>query len=70
MMVSSLPPGDYRNRLVELFFEKFQSKADAQELIEMAVAGCDRYLSDEEIKGLVAFYQTPLGRKALESCPS
>lgn len=28
MMVNSLPPGDYRNRLVELFFEKFESKAD------------------------------------------
>jgi uncharacterized protein len=69
MMVSSLPPGDYRDRLVELFFEKFQSKADTQELIEMAVAGYDRYLSDEEIKGLIAFYQTPLGRKALEVMP-
>lgn len=69
MMVSSLPPGDYRDRLVELFFEKFHSKADTQELIEMAVAGYDKYLSDEEIKGLIAFYQTPLGRKALEVLP-
>ena len=69
MMVTSLPPGDYRDRLVELFFEKFHSKGDTQELIDMAVAGYDKYLSDEEIKGLIAFYQTPLGQKALEVLP-
>ena len=69
MMVSSLPPGDYRDKLVELFFQKFQSKADTQQLIEMAIPSYDKYLSDDEIKGLIAFYQTPLGHKALEVLP-
>lgn len=69
MMVNSLPPGDYRNRLVELFFEKFETKADPQQLIDMAVPGYDKYLSDEEIKGLISFYQTPLGQKALAVLP-
>lgn len=69
MMVNSLPPGHYRNRLVELFFEKFETKADPQQLIDMAVPGYDKYLSDEEIKGLISFYQTPLGQKALAVLP-
>lgn len=69
MMINSLPPGDYRNQLVDLFFEKFESKADPQQLLDMAVPGYDKYLSDEEIKGLIAFYQTPLGQKALEVMP-
>jgi uncharacterized protein len=69
MMVSSLPPGDYRDKLVELFLQKFQAKADTQQLIEMAIPSYDKYFSDDEIKGLIAFYQTPLGRKALEVLP-
>ena len=69
MMVNSLPPGDYRDKLVELFFQKFQSKADTQQLIEMSIPSYDKYLSDDEIKGLIAFYQTPFGHKALEVLP-
>lgn len=69
MMTNSLPPGDYRNQLVDLFFEKFESKADPQQVLDMAVPGYDKYLSDDEIKGLIAFYQTPLGQKALEVMP-
>jgi hypothetical protein len=70
MMVNSLPPGVYRDRLVELFFQKFQSKADTQQLLDLAVPGYDKYFSDEEIKGLIAFYQTPLGQKAMQVLPN
>lgn len=69
LMVNSLPPGDYRDNLVELFFEKFRSRVDTQQLVDLAVPGYDKYLSDEEIRGLIAFYQTPLGQKALEVLP-
>ena len=69
MMANSLPPGDYRDKLVDLFFEKFHSKADLQQLVDMAVPGYDKYLADDEIKGLIVFYQTPLGRRALEVLP-
>ena len=30
----------------------------------------DRYFSAEEIKGMLAFYQTPLGRKSVEVMPA
>lgn len=69
LMAGSLPSGDYRDKLVELFVEKFQSKVDAQELIDKAVPSYDKYLSDEEIKGLIAFYQTPLGQKTISVLP-
>jgi hypothetical protein len=68
-MAGSLPPGDYRDKLVDLFIEKFQSRMDAQQFIDMAVPIYDKYLSDEEIKGLTAFYQTPLGQKTSSVLP-
>jgi hypothetical protein len=69
MMAKALPEGDYREKLVDLFFERFHSKLDVQKLLDLAVPLYDKYLSDAEIKGLIQFYQTPLGQKALKVLP-
>ena len=68
-MVQALPPGDYREQLVDLFFEKFRSKLNAQLLLDLAIPVYDKYLSEDEIKGLIQFYATPLGQKALRVLP-
>jgi hypothetical protein len=68
-LANSLPPGDYREKLVNLFFEKFRAKADINQLIEISVQVYDKYLSDEDVKGLIQFYSTPLGKKTLSVLP-
>jgi len=69
LLVSSLPPGDYREKLVELFFAKFSTKLDAQRLLDLAVPIYDKNFSHEEIRGLIQFYQTPLGHKTITVLP-
>jgi len=69
LMSNSLPPGDYRDKLIDLFFDKFHSKADAQHLVDIAVPVYDKYLTGEEVKGLIKFYETPLGQKATGVMP-
>jgi hypothetical protein len=69
LMTNSLPPGEYRGKLIDLFLEKFHSKADPQEVLDLVAPIYDKYLSDEEIRGLIQFYETPLGRKALAVLP-
>jgi len=69
MMANMLPPGDYRDKLIDLFFERCRSKADVRELVDMTVRMYDKYLSEEEIKGLIQFYSTPLGQKTLTVLP-
>jgi hypothetical protein len=69
MITNSLPPGEYREKLVDLFLEKFRGKADMKSLLDLLAPIYDKYLSDEEIKGLIVFYQTPLGKKTLEVMP-
>ena len=69
LLTSSLPPGEYREKLVELFFQKFQAKTNTQELLDMAVPVYDKYFSDEEVKGLIKFYETPLGQKSISALP-
>jgi len=68
-LVRSLPPGDYRDKLIDLFFERFQSKLKVDDLIEVSVPVYDKYFSKEDLAGLVQFYQTPLGQKVNSVLP-
>jgi hypothetical protein len=69
VLVRALPPGEYREKLIDLFFEKFQAKASPERFLALAVPVYDKYYSDEEIKGLIQFYQTPLGQKTITVLP-
>jgi hypothetical protein len=69
LVANSLPPGDYREKLIDLFFVKFRSKTDGQHLLDMAVPIYDKYFSHEEIRGLIQFYGTPLGQKTISVIP-
>ena len=69
LLVQALPAGPYRPQLIELFFAKMQAKMDVQRLVELSIPVYDKYLSGEEIKGLIQFYSTPVGRKAITVLP-
>jgi hypothetical protein len=71
VLTNSLPPGEYREKLVNLFFEKFQSrmKNEIQDMFDAIVPVYDKYFSVEDIKGLIRFYETPLGQKATTELP-
>src|SRR5215471_15900747 len=58
LIADSLPAGEYRERLVDLFFEKFHAKRDMKQLLDLVVPIYDKYYSDEEIKALIQFYET------------
>ena len=68
-LVQALPPGPYREKLINLFFERLQTKMSIQQFLDMAVAAYDKYLTDDDVKALIAFYQTPLGQKTLTILP-
>ncbi len=69
MLENSLPPGEYRSKLIDLFLETFRSKATPEALITLIVPVYDRHFSDDEIKQLTTFYETPIGKKAVAALP-
>lgn len=69
LITNALPPGDYREKLVDLFFDKFHSKMDPNSLADLIVPIYDKYLTDEDIKGLIQLYQTPTGQKLITVLP-
>jgi len=69
VLTNSLPPGDYREKLVDLFFAKFSSTTNLQHLLDLAVPIYDKHFSHQEIRSLIEFYQTPLGQKTISTLP-
>jgi len=69
MIAGALPPGEYRDKLVDLFFEKFRTKRNPEHLMDIIVPIYAKYYSDDDIKELIAMYQTPVGRKMLSVLP-
>jgi hypothetical protein len=69
LLTSSLPPGEYRDRLVQLFFEKFESKLDINVMVDLSIPVYDKYLSDADIRGMIDFYSTPLGKRMVQVLP-
>jgi uncharacterized protein len=69
MMQTALPPGDYRDKLIDAFFDKFHSKMNLAELLNLSVPIYDKHFTHAEIKGLLAFYKTPLGQKSINELP-
>jgi len=60
-----LPPGEYQEKLVDLFVERFSQKMKVDHLVELVIPIYDKYFSIEDIEGLTKFYETPAGKKAL-----
>lgn len=69
LMTNSLPPGAYRAKLVDLFLQKFNSQATPEGLVNLAIPIYAQALSDQDIKGLIQFYETPLGQRASKALP-
>jgi uncharacterized protein len=66
---NSMPAGEYREKLIEAFFTKFRQKFDVQKMVDLALPIYDKYFSLEEVKGLIRFYETPLGQKSVSVLP-
>jgi uncharacterized protein len=60
-----LPAGEYQEKLIDLFLERFRQKMKVDDLLELVIPIYDKYFSMEDIEGLTKFYQTPTGKKAL-----
>lgn len=64
LLANAFPPGTYRERLISLLLKKMMLEAQKHALDVMA-STYDQNFSDEEIKKLIKFYETPLGQKTL-----
>lgn len=51
------------------FWNRFEQKMDARELIEKIIPVYDKYYTLEDLKAVNAFYESPAGQKILATLP-
>src|ERR1700733_7175680 len=68
-LVATLPASQQGQQFVNAFVADYQKKFNADEVSNQVAGIYDKHFSDEEIKGLLQFYNTPLGHKLAAESP-
>ena len=66
----SVLPAEQRDRLFKIFEEEMSKEFTKERMIEAVTPIYDKYLSAEDVKGLITFYESPLGQRTVEALPS
>jgi uncharacterized protein len=68
-LIASVPDSDRGQQFVNAFAADYQKKFNPDEVTSQLVAIYDKHFTDEEIKGLLQFYGSPLGQKFAAEMP-
>jgi hypothetical protein len=68
-LVSALPEKQREQQFVNVLVTDYQKKFNAEAVTDQLVAIYDQHFTDDEIKGLLQFYNSPLGRKFAAETP-
>jgi len=69
MLENTLPAGPRRNEILDTFFKKFAAKANSGDLARQMVPIYAKYLTRDDIKGLLEFYKSPAGQHFVKVAP-
>ena len=65
----SQPDNPRAKQFVDAFVARFQKHFDSSSLNDRIIPIYDKYLTDDDLKGLIAYYHSPLGQRMLKSLP-
>jgi hypothetical protein len=65
----SQPDNPRAKQFVDAFVARFQKHFDTDSLTDRIIPIYDKYLTDDDLKGLIAYYHSPLGQRMLQSLP-
>lgn len=61
--------GNFKDPKQQEFFRQFRQELDINQLYEIIIPAYDKYLSADDIKEIVRFYQSPTGQRLLDAQP-
>lgn len=68
-LLAAVPNNDQGQAFVNAFAASYQKKFDADQVTGQLVGIYDKHFSEEEIKGLLQFYGSPLGQRVAAEMP-
>jgi hypothetical protein len=68
-LLAAVPNNDKGQAFVNAFAASYQKKFDVDQVTEQLVGVYDKHFTEDEIKGLLQFYGSPLGQKVATETP-
>jgi hypothetical protein len=68
-LLKSLPEGERSQKILDSFLRRYKARFTSEQLTALIIPIYDKNLSDEDIKGLIEFYLSPLGQRAVKALP-
>jgi hypothetical protein len=68
-LVASVPESDRGHQFVNAFVADYQKKFNSDDVTSQLLTIYDKHFTDDEIKGLLQFYGSPLGQKFAAEMP-
>jgi hypothetical protein len=68
-LLASVPNNDKGQAFVNAFAASYQKRFDADQVTDQLVAIYNKHFTEDEIKGLLQFYGSPLGQKVAAEMP-
>ena len=66
----AMMPAEQRDKVFKIYEEEMGKEFSKEKMIEVIVPIYDKYMSAEDVKTLIAFYETPTGRRAVDALPA
>ncbi len=70
VLLRTLPPSERNPQIVDRILQKFVQRLDSAEILDYLVPVYAKHFAHEEIRQLIQFYDSPIGRRLLEVTPS
>jgi uncharacterized protein len=68
-VTESQPDNPRAKQFIDAFVAKFQKHFDPDSLTEKIIPIYDKYLTEEDVNGLLDYYRSPLGQRMLKALP-
>jgi uncharacterized protein len=68
-LLETVPNNDKGQAFVDAFLASYQKKFDSNQVTDQLVGIYDKHFTEEEVKGLLQFYGSPLGQRAASEMP-
>lgn len=68
-VTESQPDNPRAKQFIDAFVAGFQKHFDPESLTEKVVPIYDKYLTEEDLQGLLQYYRSPLGQRMLKALP-
>jgi hypothetical protein len=69
-VLDSQPDNPRAKQFVDAFVTRFQKHFDSSSLTNEVIPIYNKHLSDEDVKGLLEYYHSPLGQRMLKALPA